>query len=238
MEYSASQFASRNCIPTKNGRKCTSGRYSSNDATSGMIARPGADFGYIMAMLGYNHEQKLGLSVEECVQRIYTAIIQLDNTFYMHTDSTEDPNIPYSIGCRHVYKATDKENADRYGFKAEDLQQAITLLKTSENYPVTMISLDGAHKEKGVFIINDTEHTVNSQDDDHMYFVYDKKRDDLFLKELVQELGMKNVIYEDFQRVSTMQLSIALQLSAKDLPIFEVNFTDPVHPTIKHLGTV
>lgn len=238
MEYSATQFASSNCIPTKNGRKCISGRYPHNDENSGMIARPGADFGYVMAMLGYNHEQKLGLSVEECVQRIYTAVTNLGKTFYMHTDNTEDPNIPFSIGCSHVYKATDTENADRYGFRAEDLQQAITLLKDREKYPVTMISLDGPHKEKGVFIINDPEHTINSQDTEQMYFVYDKKRDDLFMKDLVQELGMENVIYEDFQRVSTMQLSIALQLSAKDLPIFEVDFSDPVHPAVKHLGTV
>ncbi|HRN96283.1 MAG TPA: hypothetical protein PLD54_02460, partial [Candidatus Levybacteria bacterium] len=59
--HTVTDFVSANIIPTKNGRKCVDGRYE-NDEYSGMIARPGADFGYVMAMIGYNNEQKLGLS--------------------------------------------------------------------------------------------------------------------------------------------------------------------------------
>ncbi len=238
MEFFESQFVSKNIVLAKNGRKCISGRYKPDDENSGMIARPGADFGYVIAMLGYNHEQKLGLTVEDCVKRVYEAVMNLDGSFYLHTDHNTDTTLPYSIGCRHAFQPTIAENANRYGLDAVDVQHAIELCKTNQDMNITMIELSGDHKEKGVFIINDIEHTLNSQDDEHMYFVYDKKRDDLFMKQLIETMGMENVIYEDFQRVSTMQLGVTLQLLAKDLPLFEVDFSDLASPHVRHIGTV
>ena len=233
-----SNYIAQNIIPTKKGRKCIDGRYLSEDENSGMIACPGADFGYVMAMLGYNHEQKLGMSVVDCVKRVYDAVISLDDTFYMHTDSHENPDVVYSIGCGHAFKPTIDENANQYGLQAKDVQKTIQMLKTSQEFKVQMVNLPGEHKEEGVLIIKDEEFTVNSQEGEHMYFVYDKKRDDIFLKQLVEKLAMENIVYENFQRVSTMQLSVTLQLLAKGLPLFEVDFSDPASPEIKHIGTV
>lgn len=235
--HSISSFVSENIIPTKKGRKCVDGRYQ-HDEYSGMIARPGADFGYVMAMLGYNNEQKLGLTVEDCVKHVYDAIIALDGTFYMHTDTHEDNDLPYSLGCGHAFKPTNQDLAMTYGLEASEVQQAITLLKNSADMPVTMVMLPGEHKEEGVLIVKNEDYSVHSQDDEHMYFIYDKKRDDLFLKELVEKIAVDELVYENFQRVSTLQLGATLQALAKGLPIYEVTIDETQDILVTNTGTV
>ncbi len=239
MDFSAvNTFIQDNLIPAKPGRRCISGRYNNKETSSGMIARPGADLGYVIAMLGYNYEQKLGMSVQECVDSIYKAIIKIGGNFYLHTDKNEDPNAAFSIGCSHVLNSAIEENASRYGVSPQDVQEAVKQLRNNPDNPTEVETLDGPHDEAGFLIINDKEHTLNSKDDSQMYFIYDKKRDDLFMKQLIEELNMDNVVYEDFQRIATMQLSITLQIIAKDLPIFEVNLYDPANPRADHIGTV
>jgi len=235
--HTVSSFVSKNIISTKEGRKCVDGRYE-DDEYSGMIARAGADFGYVMAMLGYNLEQKLNLSVEQCVDIVYKSIIDLEGTFYMHTDTHADPTIPYSIGCGHASKAMSQEYALTFGLDPEQVQKALLLLKDSPERPVTLVTLQGDHAEEGVLIIKNEDYTVNSKDDEHMYFIYDKKRDDLFLKDLVEKIGMDQLVYENFQRVSTLQLGATLQALAKGLPIFEVTIDEEHDIQVTNTGTV
>ena len=104
--------------------------------------------------------------------------------------------------------------------------------------PVTMVTLPGEHKEEGVLIVKNEEYTVNSHDDEHMYFIYDKKRDDLFIKELVEKMTVSELVYENFQRVSTLQLGATLQALAKGLPIFEVTIDETQDIQVTNTGTV
>lgn len=231
-------FIQNNLIPAKQGRKCFSGRYSHESSSNGMIARPGADFGYIMAMLGYNHEQKLGMTVIDCISAIYNAVIKIDGSFYMHSNNAEDPDKDFSIECRHIFNAIDEENTARYGVNHQDIKEAINIIENNSEFSIQMETLEGSQNEEGLLIINDQEYSVNSNDGNKMYFIYDKKRDDLFMKRLIEELNMENVIYEDFQRIATMQLSITLQIIAKDLPIFELNLFDPSEPHAVHKGVI
>ena len=56
---------------------------------------------------------------------------------------------------------------------------------------VEIINLAGEHAERGVLIIDDTEYTVNAMDPktQEMYFIYDKKRDEEFMKKLSTSNG-------------------------------------------------
>src|SRR5690606_34821359 len=102
----------------------------------------------------------------------------------------------------------------------------------------TLVTLPGEHKEEGVLIIKHEEYTVNSQDENHMYFIYDKKRDDLFIKKLVETIAVENLVYENFQRVSTLQLGATLQALAKGLPLFEVIIDESHDIQVTNTGTV
>jgi hypothetical protein len=187
-------------------------------------------------MLGYNDEQKLGLSVEECVQHVYKAVIEIDGIFYMHTD--ENSNSPYLIGCRHVTQSMDPDVARTYGLNPSEIQHAVELLKNTEQMPITMVPVTGESQEEGILIIKNEEYTVNSRESDHMYFIYDKKRDDLFIKRLVEKLAVTALVYENFQRVSTLQLGATLQAIAKGLPIFEVTIDESLDVHVTNTGTV
>jgi hypothetical protein len=232
------EFVNDNLIPTTLGRKCFSGRYNT-DQNTGMIARPGADFGYVMAMLGYNYEQKLGFSVQECVKAVYDAIIAIDGTFYMHTDDTHTKNSPYSFGCSHAMNATNESISTTYDIQALDVQEAIRLLQDNTDMPISITTLSGNHREEGVLIVKSEEYTVNTHDDTHRYYIYDKKRDDLFIKTLVENISISDLVYENFQRVATLQLGATLQAEAKGLPIFEIYIFDETQDIqIKNTGTV
>jgi hypothetical protein len=232
------EFVNTNIIPAQPGRKCFSGRYSQEQNT-GMIARPGADFGYIMAMLGYNYEQKLGLSVPDCVKAVYEAVIALDGVFYMHTDDTHSSDHPYSIGCSHAFNPTNESKAITYDIQASDVQEALQLLINNPEMPVTITTLSGTHTEKGVLIIKSEEYTVLSQAKGTAYYIYDKKRDDIFIKSLVEKITIGDIVYENFQRIATLQLSATLQAEAKGLPIFEVYVIDETQDIqIRNTGTV
>lgn len=231
-------YVHKNTVNAKLGRKCVDGRYLPDDENAGMISRPGADFGYVMTLMAYSNEQKLNLNALDCAKKVYEVVMSLDSTFYMHTDSHENKSVPYSIGCGHAAKACTDEFANRYELHAEDVKKALEYFKNAREMNVKIVPLTGEHKEKGVLIVNSDEYSLNSQHENDMYFIYDKKRDDEFLKNLVEKLNMENVLYEDFQRISTTQLTVTLQLLAKDLPIFEVNFTDLSEPTVEFKGSV
>jgi hypothetical protein len=239
MDYplTPTEFINDNIVPVKTGRKCFSGRYNSPDY-SGMISRPGADFGYVMAMLGYNSEQKLGFTVNDCVMAVYNAIKDLDGHFYIHTDDTHNDTLPYSIGCSHAFNPTTESVATTYDLPAQDVQEALLLLKNSPDMDITGVTLSGNHDEEGVLIVKSEEFSVNTQDENHMYYVYDKKRDDLFIKLLVEKITLTDLVYENFQRVATLQLGATLQMEAKGLPIFEVIIDESHDIQIRNTGSI
>ena len=51
----AQQHIENNIVAAKEGRKCVDGRYGPDQGT-GFIARPGADFGYVMVLLALNRK--------------------------------------------------------------------------------------------------------------------------------------------------------------------------------------
>jgi len=57
-----------------------------------MIARPGADLGYVLALLAVSHDRDLGLSPVDAVDAVYRAVTADGGTFFIHTDHR--PGLP------------------------------------------------------------------------------------------------------------------------------------------------
>lgn len=220
----AINFVEKNIVPVKDGRKCVDGRYFPDTDDRGRIARPGADFGYVEALLSINHQQDLGLTVEQCFDVVYEAVTESDQQFYMHTD--EHANHGHGIiGCGHLAKATEPELAKDYGVLSEQMVQVIQYAgnRQEEGARIVNVVLEGEHKEKGVLVVTEKDYSVNSRDDQTMYFVYDKDRDEEFMKSLVAKMKIPNLTVEVFKAASNKQLQATLHNLAFEKPMFQVN---------------
>lgn len=226
-------------IPAKPGRKCIDGRYLPEQAT-GMIARPGGDGGYVMALMAVNRKKKLGLTPEQCFNAVYNAVKD-DSGFCMHTDQHSDTEVGTHIGCGHMAKAANQRFANKYDVNSEDIEKVIEYAQNIQEISksVSILNLQGEHKEQGVLIVQSNMYTVLADNPklSQMYFVYDEKRDNEFLKKLVKEMTIPDVTYEAMKAESDLQLQATLQLLAVHLPIYTVTFEGNI-PTITNSGSV
>lgn len=228
-------YVQKNTVVARDGRKCVDGRYPPDTAT-GMLARPGGDCGYVMALLAINKKKRLNMTPEQCLNAVYKVICQkMHGAFCMHTDHHVDPDQEdlndkmhqTLIGCGHLAKATKQLLREPYDVDNEDVKKIIAyaknLAEVSNN--VEMVNLDGDHKEQGVLLIDGDKYTVNACDDEKQYFIYDKTRDDAFMKKLVDAMALPSVTFEDMQAESDIQLQATLHNLAKGLPLYTVSFS-------------
>lgn len=221
----------RNIVEARQGRKCVDGRYLPSQGT-GMIARPGGDCGYVMALLAVNKSKNLGLSPEQCFNAVYKVVSSGENGhFCMHTDHHTDPNSHTHnglIGCGHVAKAALKSLSAEYDVSGEDVERFINYARHIADIMPTMemIKLEGEHKEVGVLVINSEKYTINAEDPalGKMYFVYDELRDMAYLNFLVKEMAIPGVNFAEMKRESDLQLAATLHNLAKGLPVYKVTF--------------
>lgn len=235
-------YVSQSIIPAKSGRKCVDGRYLPDQAT-GMIARPGGDGGYVMALMAVNRKKNLGMTPEHCFNLIYNAVAS-DKGFCMHTDHTADPDDATHIGligCGHLAKAANRRFCNDYDVNSDDVEKVITYARNLKEISsgVHVVNLGGEHQERGVIIVESDNYTVLADNPElgQMYFVYDEQRDTAFLKKLVKEIAIEGVTYEDMKAESDLQLQATLQLLALHLPIIKVTF-DGDTPHISYQGNV
>ncbi len=224
------EYASRNVVRASQGRKCVDGRYLPTQA-SGMIARPGGDMGYVMALLAVNKRKNLGLTPEKCFDEVYKAVIRENPHFYMHTDHhAESGHQTHKalIGCGHVVKAALQNLSEDYDLDGKDVERVVAYARkiTDKTQAVEIVNLEGDHGEAGVLVIHSEQYSVNSQDPilGKMYFIYDAERDVRFLRNMVLEMAIQGVDYEEMKRESDLQLQATLHNLAKGLPIYNVNF--------------
>ena len=241
-------YVKANTVPAHEGRKCVDGRYPANTA-SGMLARAGGDCGYVMALLAINKKKKLGLTPEQCLNAVYKVICQkLHGAFCMHTDHHVDPEQDglndkmhqTLIGCGHLAKATKQLLREPYDVDNNDVKRIIAYAKNLSEVSdhVEMVNLDGDHKEEGVLLIEGDKYTVNASDDTKQYFIYDKTRDDAFMKKLVDAMALPDVTFEDMLAESDAQLNATLHNLAKGLPLYKVQFKgkEPSVTYISHIN--
>lgn len=242
-------YVKKNSVLAREGRKCVDGRYPP-DTARGMLARAGGDCGYVMALMAINRKKKLQLSPEQCFNAVYKVINQkMHGAFCIHTDHHADPDHAIMdkqmhqtlIGCGHLAKAASQGLRHPYDVQSEDIKRIITYAKNLAdiNNSVEIINLDGEHAEQGVFIVDDTERTVNAMDPKtrEMYFIYDKKRDEEFMKKLVKEMDLPGVTFEDMKKEADIQLQATLHNLAKGLPIYTVSYQDD-KPQVSYLATI
>ncbi len=225
------EYVSKNVVKARVGRKCVDGRYLPTQS-SGMIARPGGDCGYVMALLAVNKKKNLGLTPEQCFNAVYKAVSNgQSHNFCMHTDSHCDPDTHTHkglIGCGHLVKASTENLCSSYDVACEDVKRFVEYARNIADIEpkIEMINLQGEHAEKGVLVIKSHEYTVNAEDPElnTMYFVYDLDRDLDFMKKLVEDMSIEGVDFEEFKKESDLQLTATLHNLALGLPVYEVNF--------------
>ena len=206
------------------------GRYPP-DTARGMLARAGGDCGYVMALMAINRKKKLQLTPEQCFNAVYKVISQkMHGAFCIHTDHHADPDHDgvndsmhqTLIGCGHLSKAANRWSLRHpYDVQGKDVKKIIAYAKNLADIGdhVEMVNLDGEHAEQGVLIVDDTTHTVNAMDPKvhTMYFIYDKKRDEAFMKKLVEAMDLPGVTFEDMKKEADIQLQATLHNLAKGL---------------------
>lgn len=238
------EYIGRNVVKVRSGRKCVDGRYLPTQA-SGMIARPGGDLGYVMALMGVNKRKNLGLTPERCFNEVYKIVSRENASFFMHTDHHADPDLvpdligaggadsahqihKVLIGCGHVAKAAREDLSKEYDIDGKSVERLVAYARNiADIMPnVEVVNLEGGHEEAGVLVINNEQYTVNAQDpiSRKMYFIYDSQRDTKFLEYLASEMAITGVDFAEMKRESDLQLQATLHNLAKGLPIYNVTF--------------
>lgn len=224
------EYVERNVVRAREGRKCVDGRYLPTQA-SGMIARPGGDLGYVMALLAVNKQKNLGLTPEQCFDGVYDVVIRKNSHFYMHTDhhaSGRHDTKKALIGCGHVAKAAMEDLSKEYDLDGKDVERIVayarSIAKVSSR--IEIVNLNGEHEEKGVLVVKSGKYTVNAKDpySHEMFFIYDAARDTEFIENLVEEMDIQDISFGEMKRELDMQLRATLHNLAKGLPIYNVTF--------------
>lgn len=244
------EYVNKNTVLAQEGRKCVDGRYPP-DTARGMLARAGGDCGYVMALMAISKKKKLQLTPEQCLNAVYKVISQkLHGAFCIHTDhhadpEDEGPNTKMHqtlIGCGHLSKAAAQWRIRQpYDVTGSDVKRIIAYARNLADISdrVEIVNLDGEHAERGVLLIEDTKHTVNAWDPKMhaMYFIYDVKRDEEFMKKLVKAMALPGVTYEDMKKEADIQLQATLHNLAKGLPIYTVSYKDN-EPQVTYYATI
>lgn len=225
-----SAYIDMSVVPAHIGSKCVDGRYLPDQAP-GMVARPGADCGYVMVLEAVNRKRKLGLTPEQCFNAVYKAVTELNGKFYLHTDYNCDPDKHTHkglIGCGHVASAARRVYSWEYDVRSKDIKEMVNYVRNlcEISQDVEMVNLAGQHKEKGVFVVDSDTYTVLADNPKlkQMYFVYDRKRDLKFMKKLVEKMALPGVLFADMAEESNLQLDATLQNLAVGLPVYSVTF--------------
>lgn len=123
-------YIHKNKVTARNGRQCVDGRYAPKTIDSGMIARPGADAGYLLILLALKNQAKIEPGIEEITEKLLVALENIEEDFYIHTDHHANPSAEnYSIGCGHLTKAANPNLSSAYKVSSNDTQKLIVLLK-------------------------------------------------------------------------------------------------------------
>lgn len=98
-------------------------------------------------------------------------------------------------------------------------------------------ALQGEHEEKGVLIVESDTKTLDHHDEKDMYFVYDKKRDRDFVKQLVEKMNIPQLSEEVYLMALDKQTDATVGILAAGKPILEVNLVNE-EPAVTYIATV
>ena len=148
-----------------------------------------------MAVLKVNKEKNLGLTPQQCVDAVHKAVTQNGGKFFMHTDEHAEHTGPHTIGCGHIAGSLDDTA----------IAEALAYL-LQKNDSIYMTRLKGEHPKRAVLKILGIRKTVNNRG----MFVYDVERDQQFIRQLVKQMNIKNLMAEDLQKAADEQTEVTL----------------------------
>jgi hypothetical protein len=220
-------YAQKNLVSPKKGRRCVDGRYTKGDY-SGMIARPGADGGYVAILHALELAEKHPLTTDELVHKVHDSLNSIGEQFFAHTDHHADHLVhTHNIGCGHLARPTNPDHAEGYSVDPENMKEIVKDIKAlAHEGTIHMVTLEGDHKEEGVLVVTDPTMAVDSYDGEHQFFVYDQTRDQDFIKDVLLPGLNLPFTYDEFWEISQQQTSATLQLLAKGLPIYLISSKD------------
>ena len=248
-----------NVQKARKGRKCIDGRYA-EDQSQGMIARPGGDYGYALALAALTDPsspnrhlmQKTALmprlSPEECLELVFDTVTSYGDQFYMHTDFHDDGT---HIGCAHAaapvehgryYRLFDETRASRLLYRAK---QGLAIENSRGSNKFHMEHLEGQHREQAVIYVTGKNKTIKPQNAEtgEMYFIYDITRDYDYMTRkllpgLVARLGLDEMVHDSFFRnflyLSSVHADNSLNILAGRTPRIAVDL-DGFRPRVTML---
>jgi hypothetical protein len=222
----ATRFVSKNIVEASDGFVCVDGRYQNDGEQKGFLARAGGHFGIVMGLLALNGERKIDLTVQECFDTVYNFVTQDGGTFDDHTDrhSVDDKTL---TGCGHAGRSANPEFSKMFGVNPEDIKKAIEYSRDNLQHPLVRETvLEGNHAEKGVLIVKGTEKTLQHQDANSQYFIYDKDRDDKFVENFIEGVNINGLNADDLKKVLEKQTNATVTLLAAEKPVIEVDLTE------------
>lgn len=236
------KFVKKELVPVNNTRvECADGRYQP-EQSQGAIRAFGGDFGFVLAFAAALQGEGTFIDPDEIVERYYRAVKQFrreDTRLYYHTD--KDHHAEGKIGCGHAAQASSAENEGKYGIPSEE---ARALYETFAKHPSSNTTiLEGKHEEKGVLIVHGegraVTHSINSRNENGMYFVVDAARIDTFI-DLVTPIFSRGLIDavgpEDVKASYIKQQNATAQaLGADKLPMYRVGINGNGHFMMEQL---
>ena len=222
--------------------KCVDGGYKEDEAV-GAIAIPGGHLGVSMALL------ELGFSPEDAFGLVYDFTLSLQEKsesaetypYCWHSDKHEGHH-GVVVGCGHC-NAAIKQGAEHYGVDGAKVQELLNLVRAAQESGENMelVVLDREHTEQAILVVTSADYTVKpwDQTDDVQFFIYDKTRHMVLLKELVAFLAQqgRSVDLAALVAASEHQTNSTLGLlgSSKGKPIYTVDVSQE-EPVVEHVG--
>lgn len=229
------EFLGKNIFKGENGEftHCVDGRYEEGS----LAARPGADAGYVMVVMGVLRKMNADLGLKVAMDSVLEAVGGVEK-FSFHSDDHEvpagvDERMKVGIGCGHLKHAYNDPSA--YGLMKEDMEFLMNQLTEMQD-KMHRDELKGHHEEQAVLVIESAEYGVAPKVDNGKFyesFVFQSSADGKKLEEianiLFEKIGGKverGVLVKYLQEVSEMQLNETVGRLAKGLPVYRVKIDE------------
>lgn len=189
------------------------------------IAIPGSSLGFHMAVFGAVDKLSINVKDKEGLCHLVSSVV--GNLIHTDEDNIQKGESLPVAGCGHCSGILKRGelNSDFSDFlKSSYLKE----LETKMGKP---LAYKGSHNAKGVFIINDLETGLISNDGTDQVFVYNKKFHQKLINDLVEKIYpfiqkinpnlKKEQFSETLKEVSEEQLQKTLDHLTQGLPFFE-----------------
>lgn len=231
--YSVEKFVDAHLVSAEEGRRCIDGRYNPSESR-GMLARPGGDMGYVLGLLALSRKKGWKLSPEEAFDHVFE-VVKGRGGFFYHSDydhenwAAGEASHIEGLGCAHIGRTIERGAAETYGIPDTEVKSLLTYLhfRALHDDHILRSTLWGRHHEGGLIIVDNEFVTVDALDKylGKSYFIYDRKRDMLFVAMLSAALnshGLTDLTFSDYLDVLDQQTNLTLSTLAADLPVYEL----------------